>query len=217
MRVEECNSHLLRLLFFSRCYWNKGSISLSKPVVSKNSPDYDPWVKDILKMNWDQQYSERPSTLQKSKDLIEKIQTRLIFWWISRPDFKLEKGPVTSAGRRCSIWNRWLRPSIFWRRITSPTMKHLLKKSGPPVKRVVCPTPVRGCYRPAPKDAGFHFVQATLPLPLSPDPEGSSYCWLPLKGSSYSFTLNLSCIISSFSWSWIYFLMVASLSPTVLT
>ena len=85
-------------------------------------------------------------------------------------------------------------------------------KSGPPVKRVVCPTPVRGCYRPAPKDAGFHFVQATLPLPLSLDPEGSSYCWPPLKGSSYSFTLNLSCIISSFSWSWIYFLMVASLS-----
>ena len=128
MRVEECNSYLLRLLFFSRCYWNKGSISLSKPVVSKNSPDYDPWVKDILKMNWDQQYSERPSTLQKSKDLIEKIRTRSIFWWISRPNFKLAKVLVMSAGRRCSIWNRWLRPSIFWRRITSRTMKPWLKK-----------------------------------------------------------------------------------------
>ena len=28
----------------------------------------------------------------------------------------------------------------------------------------------------------------------------------PLKGASYSFTLSLSCMISYFSWSWIYFL-----------
>ncbi|HAE61544.1 MAG TPA: hypothetical protein DCG38_04325 [Eubacteriaceae bacterium] len=34
-------------------------------------------------------------------------------------------------------------------------------------------TPIRGCYRPAPQDAGFHFVQATVPLPLSPNPKGS--------------------------------------------
>jgi len=29
-------------------------------------------------------------------------------------------------------------------------------------------SPIRTCYRPAPKDAGFHFVQATMPLPLLP-------------------------------------------------
>ncbi len=39
----------------------------------------------------------------------------------------------------------------------------------------------------------------------------------PLKGPSYSFTLSLSCIISAFFCSWIYFFIVASFSPTVLT
>ena len=52
-------------------------------------------------------------------------------------------------------------------------------------------SPVKGCYRPAPKDAGFHFVQVTLHLPLSLDTEGSGYCWLPLRRSSYTFTLFL--------------------------
>lgn len=39
--------------------------------------------------------------------------------------------------------------------------------------------------------------------------------YLPLKGSSYSFTLNLSNAISCFSYSSIYFLIVDSLIPTV--
>lgn len=37
------------------------------------------------------------------------------------------------------------------------------------------------------------------------------------NGSSYSFTLSLSTAISCFSWSLIYFLIVSSLRPTVLT
>ena len=36
-------------------------------------------------------------------------------------------------------------------------------------------SPIRASYRPAPKDAGFHFVQATMPLPPLP----------PLKGQAY--------------------------------
>ena len=43
------------------------------------------------------------------------------------------------------------------------------------------------------------------------------YLPLSLKGFSYSLTLNLSKAISCFSCSWIYFLIVASFSPTVLT
>ena len=39
----------------------------------------------------------------------------------------------------------------------------------------------------------------------------------PLKGSSYSLTLNLSSAISCFSWSSMYFLIVVSFRPTVLT
>ena len=39
--------------------------------------------------------------------------------------------------------------------------------------------------------------------------------YLPLKGSSYSRTLNLSNAISYFSCSSMYFFIVASLSPTV--
>ena len=78
--------------------------------------------------------------------------------------------------------------------------------------------PIRGRYRPASKGAGFHVpVQATLPLTRCRPSKGVRTTGYPLKGSSYSFTLNLSCMISYFSWSWIYFLMVASLSPTVLT
>ena len=33
-------------------------------------------------------------------------------------------------------------------------------KSKPPVQRVVCSRAISPCYRPAPQDAGFHFVQA---------------------------------------------------------
>lgn len=36
----------------------------------------------------------------------------------------------------------------------------LLCKSKPPVQRVVCSRAISPCYRPAPQDAGFHFVQA---------------------------------------------------------
>jgi len=39
-----------------------------------------------------------------------------------------------------------------------------MNKSTPPLKEVVCSDPIRVYYRPAPKDAGFHFVQATTPL-----------------------------------------------------
>ena len=55
------------------------------------------------------------------------------------------------------------------------------------------------------------------PLPLLQPLKGRSYYLLPLKGSSYSFTLSLSNAISCFSCSSIYFLMVASFNPTVLT
>ena len=56
-----------------------------------------------------------------------------------------------------------------------------------------------------------------LPLPLSPPLKGCLYYSPPLKGPSYSRTLNLSSAISCFSWSSMYFLMVASFRPTVLT
>ena len=62
------------------------------------------------------------------------------------------------------------------------------------------------------------FTSFKLPsLPLLLPLKGRLYYLLPLKGSSYSFTLNLSKAISCFSCSSIYFLMVASFSPTVLT
>jgi len=77
--------------------------------------------------------------------------------------------------------------------------------------------PKRGNYRPAPKDAGFHFCSSLLPLPLLPPLKGRLYYLPPLKGSSYSRTLNLSSAISCFSCSSIYFRIVASFSPTVLT
>ena len=73
------------------------------------------------------------------------------------------------------------------------------------------------CYRPATKVAGFHICSSLLPLPLSQPFKGLLYYLLPLKGSSYSFTLNLSNAISCFSCSDMYFFIVASLSPTVLT
>ena len=38
------------------------------------------------------------------------------------------------------------------------------EESWPPVKRVVCPRAISPNYQPAPKDAGFHFVQALLLL-----------------------------------------------------
>ena len=59
--------------------------------------------------------------------------------------------------------------------------------------------PIRGSYRPAPKDAGFHFVQATMPLTRRRPLKGGGITGCPLKGSSYSFTLNLSIAISYFS------------------
>ena len=42
--------------------------------------------------------------------------------------------------------------------------KRIKVKSWPPVKRVVCPRAISPNYQPAPKDAGFHFVQALLLL-----------------------------------------------------
>ena len=55
--------------------------------------------------------------------------------------------------------------------------------------------------------ACFHFVQALC----------NDYFSLPLKGLIYSFFVNLSSIISSCSCSLIYFRIVASFRPTVLT
>ena len=43
-------------------------------------------------------------------------------------------------------------------------LRKLDKKSWPPVKRVVCTRAISPNYQPAPKDAGFHFVQASLLL-----------------------------------------------------
>ncbi|WP_438495794.1 excalibur calcium-binding domain-containing protein [Paenibacillus sp. IHBB 3054] len=45
-------------------------------------------------------------------------------------------------------------------------------ESKPPVKRVVCSEAISLWCRLASKGAGFHFVQATMPLPLLPTPEG---------------------------------------------
>ena len=59
--------------------------------------------------------------------------------------------------------------------------------------------PIRDSYRPAPKDAGFHSVQATMPLTRRPPLKGVCNTGYPLKGSSYSFTLSLSIAISYFS------------------
>jgi len=39
-----------------------------------------------------------------------------------------------------------------------------IQQSEPRLKDVVCSEAISLCYRPAPKDAGFHFVQATTPL-----------------------------------------------------
>lgn len=39
-------------------------------------------------------------------------------------------------------------------------LKRKRRKSKPPVQRVVCSRAISPCYRPAPQDAGFHFVQA---------------------------------------------------------
>lgn len=92
-----------------------------------------------------------------------------------------------------------------------------LCKSKPPVQRVVCSRAISPCYRPAPQDAGFHFVQAYCLCLFRHPLKGCLYYSPPLKGSSYSRTLNLSSAISCFSWSSMYFLMVASFRPTVLT
>ena len=82
---------------------------------------------------------------------------------------------------------------------------------------MVCSRAISPCYRPAAQAAGFHICSSLLPLHLSPPLKGRLYYLLPLKGSSYSFTLNLSIAISCFSWSDIYFLIVASFNPIVLT
>ena len=42
--------------------------------------------------------------------------------------------------------------------------------------------PIRGSYRPAPKDAGFHFVQAFHALDSSQPLKGRLYYRLPLEG-----------------------------------
>ena len=78
-------------------------------------------------------------------------------------------------------------------------VKPYAMKSYPPIKRVVCSAAISRCYRPAPKDAGFHFVQATTSLTRRRPSKGVRNTGYPLKGSSYSFTLNLPCIMSLFS------------------
>ncbi len=55
-------------------------------------------------------------------------------------------------------------------------------QSKPPVKRVVCSEAISLLNRPAPKGAGFHFVQAPVPLSLSLVPKGTPCYQLPLEG-----------------------------------
>ncbi|GIO88589.1 hypothetical protein J25TS5_55210 [Paenibacillus faecis] len=43
-----------------------------------------------------------------------------------------------------------------------------------PCERVVCSKAINHYYRLAPKGASFHYVQATMPLPLLPTPEGGA-------------------------------------------
>ena len=64
-------------------------------------------------------------------------------------------------------------------RYFSPQKRH--RKQKPPVQRVVCTRAISPCYRPAPKDAGFHFVQAILSLPPLLTPQGVFVLPTPLK------------------------------------
>ena len=75
--------------------------------------------------------------------------------------------------------------------------------------------------RPGTQVPGLNFVQARLPLDSwrARQTGGSAYFPLdPLEnGSSYSFTLSLSSAMSALSCSLMYFAIVDSFSPTVLT
>ena len=48
--------------------------------------------------------------------------------------------------------------------MTAALFIYSLAKSRPPVKQAACTEPIRLFYLPAPKSAGFLFVQATLHL-----------------------------------------------------
>ena len=106
------------------------------------------------------------------------------------------------------------------------------KKRPPPVQRVVCSRAISPCYQASVSrrwlslsamrilftQPSHSSVQAILLLTRRYPLRGIVTTWhYPLKGSSYSFTLNLSIAISCFSCSWIYFFIVASFNPTVLT
>ena len=72
--------------------------------------------------------------------------------------------------------------------------------------------------QPAPKDAGFHFVQASLLLTRhKPLIEVFALLTTIPKGIFIFFYTQFIQRYIMFSCSWIYFLIVASLSPTVLT
>lgn len=64
----------------------------------------------------------------------------------------------------------------------------------------VCPEAISLCYRPAPKDAGFHIRSSHYILDSSPPFKGHSYYWLPLKerASNCDFTHGYRlCILVS--------------------
>ena len=136
--------------------------------------------------------------------------------------------PQTVSFSVCCKWFRWavlpldgtLKAEIF----RDKDMKRCAVCGGVFVPKIKTTRPTGGLlqgYKPMlPASASRRWLSlcsSLLPLPLSPPLKGCLYYSPPLKGSSYSRTLNLSSAISCFSWSSMYFLMVASFRPTVLT
>ena len=118
-----------------------------------------------------------------------------------------------ACGAVCACWYNSTTNAAQRARGASSARRH---KSQPPVKRVVC-TRAKSPLIPASVSRRWlSLCSSLLPLSLLPPFKGRSYYLpLPLKGSSYSRTLSLSSAISRCSCSSIYFLIVASFSPTV--
>ena len=64
--------------------------------------------------------------------------------------------------------------------------------------------PIRGCYRPAPKDAGFHFRSSLIALDSSQPLKRRFYYQLPLEGGFVLF-------YTQFIHSYIMFLLLLNL------
>lgn len=114
-----------------------------------------------------------------------------------RAGMGMDAGPITGQRNAVVIYNA---PLHGW--IGGSGTEYLLEKLFV-IKTTLPKGGLLQGYKPvlptAPKDAGLHFVQAILSLPLLLPLKGYSYYLLPLKGSSYSFTLSLSKAISCFS------------------